>query len=62
MTRRLLAAVALVAALPCLLQAWTATAAEPAVQEKVVTCAECGMSAKFTGRFTSRIVQGDTLR
>jgi len=56
--RRLLAAAALLAALPCLLPAWTAAAAEPVVAESVVKCAECGMSAGVANRFTSRIVQG----
>jgi nitrous oxide reductase accessory protein NosL len=37
--------------------------AEPAAQPSVVTCAECGMSAKFANRYTSRIVvqRADTL-
>jgi nitrous oxide reductase accessory protein NosL len=56
--RRPLAATALLAALPWLLPAWTATAAEPAVQERNVKCAECGMNTKVTNRFTARIVQG----
>ena len=62
MRRRLLAAAALLGALSRLFPAWpTAAAAEPAVPavpEIVVTCAECGMSAKIADRFTARIVQG----
>ena len=56
--RRRPLAVALLVAL--LLPAPTRAAAgqEPAVPERVVTCAECGMSAKVDGRFSSRIVQG----
>ena len=58
MRRRLLAVAALLAALPCLLPAWTATAADPGVPELVVKCSECGMSAKVASRHTSRLVQG----
>jgi len=61
-SRRLLAAVALLAAMPWLLPARTAAAAAPAVPESVVTCAECGMSAKVANRFTARIVQGGNTR
>lgn len=62
MTRRLLAAAALLGALQCLLPAWTAAGAESVVPERVVRCAECGMDAKVANRYTSRIVlDGTTL-
>lgn len=49
-------------ALACLLPFWAAAAAEPAVPETVVTCAECGMNAKVANRYTSRLVQGAVTR
>jgi len=62
MRRRLLAAAVLVAILSGFLPAWTAAVAQQAAQERVVKCAECGMSAKVANRFTSRIIQdGSTL-
>jgi nitrous oxide reductase accessory protein NosL len=59
--RQLLAVTALLGVLPWFLPAGTAgtaAAAEPVVEESVVKCAECGMSAKVANRYTSRLVQG----
>lgn len=58
MRRGLLAAALLAGAWSCLLPAGTAAGAEPAVPELVIKCAECGMKAKVTNRFTARLVQG----
>jgi nitrous oxide reductase accessory protein NosL len=56
--RRLLAAAALLGALPGLPSAQMAAAAGPAVPETIVKCAECGMNAKVANRYTSRLVRG----
>ena len=57
MSRRLVA-VALLGTLPLSVAVGAAAGAELAGTESVVTCAECGMSAKVANRYTSRVVRG----
>jgi nitrous oxide reductase accessory protein NosL len=56
---RLLFPAAALGALWLALAHGAASAAAPAA-EQVVSCGECGMSAKVSNRFTARIVQGGT--
>jgi len=58
MKKHVLLAAALILTLTGLLSARAATAAEPAGEDRVVKCSECGMNAKVSNRFTARIVQG----
>lgn len=60
MSGRILAVLVLLGALSGRSTVRAAAAAEPAPATPVFSCAECGMSAQVAGRFTARLVKGET--